>query len=124
MPKSNSNPVLDFCRNLPGVTEDVKWGNDLVFSVGGKMFVAFGLPDYEPIGFKVHPAVFGTLTQQEGIRPAPYLAQHSWVSVASRGVLAEEEITALIQESYALVAQKLSKKTREKLGISDGILSA
>jgi predicted DNA-binding protein (MmcQ/YjbR family) len=118
MPKSNSNPVLDFCRKLPGATEDVKWGNDLVFSVGGKMFVAFGLPDYEPIGFKVHPAVFGMLTQQEGIRPAPYLAQHSWVNVASRGVLSEEELTALIQESYALVAQKLSKKARERLGIT------
>lgn len=118
MPKSTTNPVLDFCRNLPGVTEDVKWDNDLVFSVGGKMFAVFGLPDFEPFSFKVHPAVFATLTQQEGIRPAPYLAQHSWVSVASRDVLAEEEVTALIQESYALVAQKLSKKMREKLGIS------
>ncbi|HKV12830.1 MAG TPA: MmcQ/YjbR family DNA-binding protein [Thermoanaerobaculia bacterium] len=118
MPKPTSHPVLDFCRNLPGVTEDVKWGNDLVFSVGGKMFAAFGLPDYEPFSFKVHPAVFGTLTQQEGIRPAPYLAQHSWVSVASLSVLSTEEITALIQESYALVAQKLPKKIREKLGIT------
>ena len=123
MAKSTSNPVVDFCRNLPGVTEDVKWDNDLVFSVGGKMFVVFGLPDFEPFSFKVHPAVFATLTQQEGIRPAPYLAQHSWVSVSSLGVLSEEEITALIQESYALVAQKLPKKTREKLGITGGILS-
>ncbi|HKV12855.1 MAG TPA: MmcQ/YjbR family DNA-binding protein [Thermoanaerobaculia bacterium] len=118
MPKPTTNPVLDFCRSLPGVTEDVKWDNDLVFSVGGKMFVVFGLPDFEPFSFKVHPAVFGTLTQQEGIRPAPYMAQHSWVSVASRGVLPEEEVTALIQESYALVAQKLSKKARERLGIT------
>ena len=118
MPKPTTNPVLDFCRSLPGVTEDVKWDNYLVFSVGGKMFVVFGLPDFEPFSFKVHPAVFGTLTQQEGIRPAPYMAQHSWVSVASRGVLSEEEVTALIQESYALVAQKLSKKARERLGIT------
>ena len=27
------------CTSLPGVTEDIKWGNDLVFSVGGKCFV-------------------------------------------------------------------------------------
>ena len=118
MSEASSEPVLEFCRGLPGVTEDVKWGNDLVFSVGGKMFVAFGLPDYEPLSFKVHPAVFGTLTQQEGIRPAPYLAQHSWVSVASLNLLSEEELTAFIQESYALVAQKLSKKARERLGIT------
>lgn len=112
------DPVLAFCRALPGVTEDVKWDNDLVFSVGGKMFVVFGLPDHEPFSFKVHPAVFGTLTQQEGIRPAPYLAQHSWISIASRDLLPDDELIALIQESYALVAQKLSKKTREKLGIA------
>ena len=42
---------------------------------------------------------------------------------ASLGVLSTEEITVLIQESYALVAQKLPKKTREKLGITGGILS-
>lgn len=112
------DPLLAFCRALPGVTEDVKWDNDLVFSVGGKMFVVFGLPDHEPFSFKVHPAVFGTLTQQEGIRPAPYLAQHSWISITSRDLLPDDELIALIQESYALVAQKLSKKTREKLGIA------
>lgn len=114
----SEDPLLAFCRALPGVTEDVKWGNDLVFSVGGKMFVVFGLPEHEPFSFKVHPAVFGTLTQQEGIRPAPYLAQHSWVSVASRDLLPDGELTALIQESYALVAQKLPKKTRDKLGVT------
>ena len=115
---ASEDPVLAFCRSLPGVTEDVKWDNDLVFSVGGKMFVVFGLPDNEPFSFKVHPAVFGTLTQQEGIRPAPYLAQHSWVSVASRDLLPDDELTAFIRESYDLVAQKLSKKMRERLGIT------
>ena len=25
-------------QSWPGVTSDVKWGNDLIFSVGGKMF--------------------------------------------------------------------------------------
>jgi predicted DNA-binding protein (MmcQ/YjbR family) len=74
---SDPDPVLEFCLKLPGGTEDVKWDNDLVLSVDGKMFAVFGLPDAEPIGFKVHPAVFATLTAQEGIRPAPYLAQHS-----------------------------------------------
>lgn len=30
--------VREFCRSLPGVAEDVKWGNDLCFTIGGKMF--------------------------------------------------------------------------------------
>ena len=118
MSQPAADRVLDFCRSLPGATEDVKWGNDLVFSVGGKMFVAFGLPDREPIGFKVDPIAFGTMVQKEGIRPAPYLSHHSWVSVASRDVLPDEELMELIRQSYLLVAEKLSKKMRTQLGLT------
>jgi predicted DNA-binding protein (MmcQ/YjbR family) len=117
MSQQKGDPVLEFCRSLPGVTEDVKWDNDLVFSVGKKMFVVFGLPDNEPIGFKVDPALFGTITQKEGIRPAPYMAHHSWVQVATRDVLPDEELRGLIRQSYELVAQKLSKKLRAQLGL-------
>ena len=67
------------CRSLPGVTEDVKWGDNLVFSVGDKMFAAFNLGDETPFSFKVDEDAFDVLVQQEGIRPAPYLARHSWV---------------------------------------------
>lgn len=117
MSQPTPDPVLEYCRSLPGVSEDVKWDNDLVFSVGKKMFAVFGLPDYEPISFKVDPALFGTITQQEGIRPAPYMAHHSWVNVATRDVLPEEELRGLIRQSYELVAQKLSKKLRAQLGL-------
>ena len=30
------------CRTFPGATEDIKWGADLVFSVGEKMFAVTG----------------------------------------------------------------------------------
>lgn len=116
-PQTDGDRILDFCRSLAGVTEDVKWGNDLVFSVGGKMFVAFGLPDREPFSFKVDPVAFGTMVQKDGIRPAPYLAHHSWVSVESLDVLPEDELKELIRQSYLQVAEKLSKKLRTQLGI-------
>lgn len=117
MPKTDVDPLVEYCRNLPGATEDVKWGNDLVFSVGGKMFAAFGLPDYEPLSFKVDPVVFSVLIQRPGIVPAPYLAQHSWVSVKTRDAMTGEELEELLWESYRLVAGKLSKKMRASLGI-------
>jgi predicted DNA-binding protein (MmcQ/YjbR family) len=34
----NIEALRKFCLSLPAVTEDVKWGADLCFSVGGKMF--------------------------------------------------------------------------------------
>lgn len=116
-PKS-SEPLLDLCRSLPGVTEDVKWDNDLVFSVGGKMFAVFALPDLEKISFKVEPALFPVLTARPGIIPAPYMAKHSWITLVERDAMSRDEMEELIRESHALVAQKLSKKARASLGIS------
>lgn len=119
MAKSDADPLVEYCRKLPGATEDVKWGNDLVFSVGGKMFAAFGLPDHEPIGFKVDPVVFSLLVQRPGVVPAPYLAHHFWVNVKTREAMTSEELEELLWESYRLVAGKLSKKKRASLGIED-----
>lgn len=116
-PKS-PEPLLDLCRSLPGVTEDVKWDNDLVFSVGGKMFAVFALPDLEKISFKVEPALFPVLTARPGIIPAPYMAKHSWITLVERDAMSRDEMEELIRESHALVAQKLTKKLRASLGIS------
>ena len=115
--KSTSDRLFELCKALPGVTEDVKWGDNLVFSVGGKMFAVFDLPDGEPFSFKVDPDAFSLLTQQPGIEPAPYLARHSWVSVSSRGVMPLDAVKDLLRESHAIVARKLSQKKRKSLGI-------
>ena len=34
----NIETLRKICSSLPAVTEDIKWGNDLVFTVGDKMF--------------------------------------------------------------------------------------
>src|SRR5215212_467997 len=39
----NIEAIQVICKKLPAVTEDIKWGNDLVFSVGEKMFCVVGL---------------------------------------------------------------------------------
>ncbi len=111
------DPLFEFCRTLPGVTEDMKWGNDLVFSVGDKMFAAFEYPDGEPFSFKTDPHVFGDLTQRDGIRPAPYLGKHGWVSISRRNALPLDHTLDLLREAHAIVASKLSKKKRASLGI-------
>jgi predicted DNA-binding protein (MmcQ/YjbR family) len=99
------------------VTEDVKWGNDLVFSVGGKMFAVFDLPDLDSVGFKVEPTLFPVLTQRAGVVPAPYMAHHSWVKVTPPAALPQPELEELLRESHELVARKLSKKARLALGL-------
>jgi predicted DNA-binding protein (MmcQ/YjbR family) len=114
------DPLIEFSRGLPGATEDVKWDNDLVFSVGGKMFAVFGLPDGEPIGMKVEPVAFASLTQQPGVIPAPYMARHSWINVTTRDALPAQAIKELIRQSHGMVAEKLPKKVRAELGLAGG----
>jgi predicted DNA-binding protein (MmcQ/YjbR family) len=115
--KAETDPLYELCRRLPGVTEDVKWGHDLVFSVGGKMFAAFELPEGEPIGLKADPALFPILVRKPGITPAPYMAKHSWVKLASRKVLPQAAVEELLRQAHALVAEKLPTKLRTSLGL-------
>ncbi len=117
MNAAKKDPLYELCRSLPGVTEDVKWGDNLVFSVGMKMFAVFNVPAGEPFSFKVDPDAFGLLTQQPGIRPASYLAKHSWIAIDSRRTLPREVVEDLLHEAHAIVAAKLPKRLREELGI-------
>lgn len=114
---SKKDPLFEHCRSLPGATEDIKWGKDLIFSVGGKMFAGFQLPEGEPIGFKVEPVVFESMVGKSGVIPAPYMAKHSWISVTERARVPETRLKKLLAESHRLVAGKLPAKTRKTLGL-------
>lgn len=101
------------CLSLPGATEDVKWGSDLCFSIGGKMFAVVNLEPPHQLSFKATPESFAELIEREGIRPAPYLARAMWVQEeALDESLDTKEREALIKKSYALIAAKLSKRAR------------
>jgi predicted DNA-binding protein (MmcQ/YjbR family) len=104
------------CRTFPGCTEDVKWGADIVFSVGLKMFAVTG-DDVPPKGmsFKVEDERFLELTDRPGIIPAPYLARAKWVYVENAKALSDKEAAALLRRSYELVFAKLTKKLQREI---------
>lgn len=92
----------------PGVTEDIKWDHDLVFSVGARMFCATEASGSGGLGFKVEAERFLELTDRPGIAPAKYLARAHWIDV-DPGALPADELRALVRRSYELVRTKLSK---------------
>jgi len=103
------------CRSLPDVTEDVKWGSDLCFSVAKKMFVVVNLEPPHQIGFKCTPETFGELIERPGIIPAPYMARNMWVQEQELGeVLDRLEMETLIKTSYELVVAKLPRRLRTR----------
>jgi predicted DNA-binding protein (MmcQ/YjbR family) len=113
----NIDVVRTICRSFPGVTEDIKWGSDLVFSVGGKMFTVVNTERPHTLAFKCTPETFAELIERDGIIPAPYMARAMWVQECSVGdVFERREMEALIKTSYELVAAKLPKSRRPRAG--------
>jgi predicted DNA-binding protein (MmcQ/YjbR family) len=108
--------IRQFCLSMPHATEDVKWGSDLTFSVGKKMFAVTGLETGEQgVSFKCTPEKFAELVEQDGIRPAHYVARYHWVTVEKLDALSGDELKNLIENSYKLVWDKLPKSAKNKL---------
>jgi predicted DNA-binding protein (MmcQ/YjbR family) len=106
----------ELCRTFPGCTEDVKWGADIVFSVGAKMFAVTGSEaPATGMSFKVDDDRFLELTDRPGIIPAPYLARAKWVAVDSADALSDEEAAQLLRRSFELVFAKLTKKLQREI---------
>lgn len=104
------------CRTFPGCTEDIKWGADLVFSVGDKMFAVTRTGQEDGgISFKVDDERFLELTDRPGLVPAPYLARAKWVYVEDTDALGDDEAAELLRRSYELVFAKLTKKLQREI---------
>jgi predicted DNA-binding protein (MmcQ/YjbR family) len=112
----NITKAKALCRSFPGATEDTKWGADLVFSVGEKMFAVTELDDKaKGISFKVDDDRFLELTDRPGIIPAPYLARARWVYIEDLKSISDAEAGALLKRSYELVFAKLTKKLQREI---------
>lgn len=107
--------LRQICLALPDATEDIKWGQDLAFSVGQKMFCVVNIEPPHQLSFKCTSESFGELIERAGMRPAPYLARAMWVQEEQLGeALASQELERLIRQSYELVRAKLPKRTALK----------
>ena len=113
----NVETLRKICSSLPAVTEDIKWGNDLVFSVGDKMFCVASLEPPFSCSFKISDDEFDELSNQNGFIPAPYMARAKWVLVTDATRLNKKEWEQYVKQSYELIKSKLTKKFRAKLGI-------
>ncbi len=104
------------CLLFPGTTEQIQWGYDLVFKVGGKMYAVTPLePAPVCLSFKASPEKFAELTERQNIVPAPYLARAQWVALQARDALTREELAGLLRESYEMILAKLPKKMQEAI---------
>ena len=60
--------LRELCLSFPGATEQIQWGSDLLFKVGGKMFAATPLePAPVCLSFKASAEHFAELTDRKSV---------------------------------------------------------
>jgi predicted DNA-binding protein (MmcQ/YjbR family) len=108
--------IRELCLSLPQVTEEIQWGDHLLFKIGGRMFAITTLG---PIGMrlcvKTTDEKFVELTEIPGVIPAPYMARSKWIALERWDAVRRSEIEELVRESYALIFAKLPKKKQAEL---------
>jgi len=107
--------LREICKDLPHVTEDVKWGNDLCFLIGEKMFCVTGFEKPMTVSLKVTDEEFHELSNSPDIIVAPYVGRYKWILIEDVSRFTVEEWKHYIAQSYNLVKAKLPKKVLDRL---------
>ncbi|GJM03261.1 MAG: hypothetical protein DHS20C08_17620 [Rhodomicrobium sp.] len=111
----------DYCRSLPATTHVNQWGGADVWKVGGKVFAIGGWSKEEKpyITFKCSEISYEMLKEQDGLRPAPYLASRGfkWIQQYQDPGLTKKELFSYIEASHMMIAAKLTKKLQKELGL-------
>ena len=102
---------------FPGAELSIKWGDDRVYAVGGKMFAATDGAATN-LSMKVTDIAFEALTETARASPAPYAARFKWVMFDDLSALDPAEVKDWLKTAHALVAGKLPKKQRAALGLA------
>ena len=113
----NVEEVRDYALSLPGVTEDMPFGEDcLTFRVEQKIFMCVNLAALEPvIALKLLPETNEELREEfVGITPAYHWNKQHWSDVCLQGDVPDKRVRELVDQSYHLVVSKLPKNVRQR----------
>ena len=104
------------CRALPAVTMVVQWGESQVYKVAGKMFALLGRDD--SCSLKTSEIAYEALTEAGLGHKMPYSSGGNWIAFPTLETLPDEKLSALIAQSHALIAGKLTRAVRRELGLA------
>ena len=118
----NIEQLRDFCISKKGVTEHFPFDDvTLVFKVMNKMFALSSLERWEKgeesINLKCDPEKAQELrAEYEGINPGFHMSKKHWNTVTiNKSDVSDKMVMELINHSYNLVINNLTKKTQKEL---------
>ena len=118
--------IREICLALPHAVETVGWGHHLIYwagdrDIGGKMFASTDLDGSGEgvLAFHCGAERFQELLEKDGIRPTPYSAKYFWVTLERWDALRPREIEEELSRAYALIFEKLPRRTRAVLAMPE-----
>ena len=108
----------EYCLSKPRSTEGTPFGPDvLVFKVRGKMFALAALEEVPTtVNLKCDPDLALELRDRyEQIQPGYHMNKKHWNTVEIESGIPDAEVREMIDHSYELVTQSLSKAERKKI---------
>lgn len=110
----------EHCLKKKGVTEEFPFGDDtLVYKVMGKMFALAGL-EAEDFSFNIKCAaekINDIRAKYPAVQPGYHMNKNHWNTVMVDGTISSKELKTMIDESYELVVQSLTKKLKAELAV-------
>ena len=117
----NIQQFYEFCLSKKGVTEHFPFDEEtLVFKVGGKMFCLTSLNQWEKgtpsLNLKCNPERAEELrAEYEAIIPGWHMSKIHWNTVAFNSDVSDKMMRELINHSYELVFNSLTKKIQAEI---------
>ena len=117
----NIEELREYCLSKQAVSEHLPFDNDtLVFKVAGKMFCLISISQPNTCNLKCIPEKSIELrANYKGIIPGFHMDKTHWNTVSFHSDVPHSVIIELIDISYQLVCNNLSKKVKKEAGISN-----
>jgi predicted DNA-binding protein (MmcQ/YjbR family) len=113
----NIEELRDYCLQKPGTTESFPFGDQtMVFKVGEKIFLLAGLMEADRFNAKCDPERAIELRERyDEVKPGYHMNKKHWNTVYMDGGLTLKQLREIIDHSYDLVFDSLSKKVRAEI---------
>lgn len=113
----NIEEYRTYCLSKKGVTEGFPFGGEtLVFKVMGKMFALTDVDGFESVNLKCEPErALELRASYVAVNPGYHMNKKHWNTISNNADVDDKLFYELIDHSYQLVKNSLSKKLKEEL---------
>ena len=113
----NIEDFREYCLKKKGATESLPFDEKtLVYKAGNKIFALADMMSFSFANLKCDPEKAIDYRETfKGIKPGWHMSKKHWNSVYIESDVSDQMFYELIDHSYNLIVQSLSKKAREEL---------